>query len=333
MTSVASMPTAPAPRSRAVLTIATGRRAYIDMAINLARSFLLWNRDNGIEFYLATDSVDPMPPDLAAIRVLRHAPGELGVGFSMKLKMDTLARADQTLFIDADCLCMGPLDSVFARFEGRDVSVVGEPVASGEWFGDIERTRTQFGLPEIPKFNGGVYYFERGAGATRVFDQARALEEHYDALGLVRLRGCPNEEMLMSIAMGLHGCAPLPDDGTVHGELFAAPVLHHVDVVRGEAVLSNPPPGDPRHREGYPVRVIHPVIVHFLGDFTRKWPYLAQVRTLALIARGVPPAMARILVRAGFSWPARGMQWAVDRLRPAYRHIFGVRAVRASDRV
>lgn len=330
-TAIATTPDA-APR-RAVLTIATGRRAYIDMAINLARSFLLWNRDSGIDFYLATDSTDPMPPDLDGIHVLRHAPGELGVGFSMKLKMDTLSRAQQTLFVDADCLCIGPLAPVFDRFAGRAVSVVGDPVQSGEWFGDIERTRGHFGLPAIPKFNGGVYYFEQGDAATRVFEQARSLEHRYDDLGLVRLRDCPNEEMLMSIAMALNGCEPLHDDGTIHGELFAAPILHHVDVVHGEAVLSNPPPSDPRHRPGYPVRVIHPVIVHFLGDFTRKWPYRAQVKTLALIGAGVPPALARGVVLATYAWPARVGQWSMDLLRPAYRRIFGVRAVRASDRV
>lgn len=319
--------------SRAVLTIATGRRAYIDMAINLARSFLLWNRDSGIDFYLATDSTDPMPPDLDGIHVMRHAPGELGAGFTMKLNMDTLGRADETLFIDADCLCMGPLAPVFDRFSGRPVSVVGEPVRTGEWFGDIERTRGHFGLDAIPKFNGGVYFFEKSDEATRVYDHARALEPRYDELGLVRLRDCPNEELLMSISMALHGCLPLPDDGTVHGELFASPLLHHVDVVRGEAVLSNPPEGHPSHRPGYPVRVIHPVIVHFLGDFTRKWPYKAQVRTLALIGAGVPAGLARALVQVSYAMPARLLEWATDLLRPAYRLMFGVRTVRASDRV
>lgn len=324
---------APPRPSRAVLTIATGRRAYIDMAIHLARSFLLWNRDSDIAFYLATDTQDPMPADLAGIQVLRHAPGELGAGFSMKLRMDELLRADQTLFIDADCLCMGPLASVFDRFEGRAVSVVGEWVRDGEWFGDITRTRGHFDLHAMPKFNGGVYFIERGALASQVYARARSLEAHYDELGLVRLRGCANEELLMSIAMAEHGCAPLPDDGSVHGELFAAPLLHHVDVVRGEAVLSNPPAGHAAHREGYPVRVIHPVIVHFLGDFTRKWRYKAQVRTLALIAHGVPRSLARLAMRVGYALPASLGERLVDHLRPVYHRLFGVRAVRASDRV
>ena len=104
-------------------------------------------------------------------------------------------------------------------------------------------------------------------------------------------------------------------------------------MVRGEAVLSNPPEKHPSHRPGYPVRVIYPVIVHFLGDFTRKWPYKAQVRTLALIGAGLPAGLARWLLQVSYVLPARTLEWTTDLLRPVYRQVFGVRTVRASDRV
>ena len=46
--------------TRAVLTIATGKWVYLNMAIALARSFLWWHRDSSIEFYIATDIADPI---------------------------------------------------------------------------------------------------------------------------------------------------------------------------------------------------------------------------------------------------------------------------------
>lgn len=319
---------------RAVLTIATGRRLYFDMAIALARSFGLWHAASDIRFFIATDLEDSIPPDLASwVQVLRHPPGALGSGFSVKLHLDKLGPARQTLFIDADCLCFGPLDPVFDLFAGRAVSVVGGPVAEGEWFGDIGRTCRQFGLEALTKFNGGVYYIEPGAVASAVYGRARALESRYDDIGLVRLRDCPNEELLMSIAMGLEGCEGIDDDGTVHGELFSSPRILKLDLLSGQARLQNPPPGAEDHRPGYPVRTISPVVVHFLGDFTSKWPYRSQERILRLMCgKGWSRSLSRWLVLLGYSWPCRAQEWVRERLRPAYRRFFGPRPVRYDER-
>jgi hypothetical protein len=318
---------------RAVLTIATGKQVYLDMAIALARSFLWWHRDDAISFHIATDIAGPLPPDLARVNVLRFEPGALGKGFSMKLKLDELAPAAQTLFIDADCLCIGPLSPVFDRFEGHAVSVVGGNVSEGEWFGDIAATRAHFGLQAMPKFNGGVYYLEPGEHAARVYARARALEGRYDELGLVRLRGCANEELLLSIAMALEGCSGIEDDGTIHGELFAAPLLHDVDVLRGLARLENPPASDPAHRAGYPVREIAPVIVHFLGDFTTKWRYRAEERVLRLVSLyRVPAPIARAWVNLAYRYPSMWLERLRDALRPIYHRLFGTRAVKWGER-
>ncbi|MBA3485983.1 MAG: hypothetical protein H0T88_02115 [Lysobacter sp.] len=320
--------------TRAVLTIATGKWVYLNMAIALARSFLWWHRDSAIQFYIATDITGPLPADMDNIRILRFEPGALGRGFSMKLKLDQLAPADQTLFIDADCLCTGPLEPVFQRFAGHHVSVVGGSITDGEWFGDVATTRSHFGIEELPKFNGGVYYLERGEKASRVYSRARELEERYDSLGLVRLRGCANEELLMAISMALEGCRGIEDDGSIHGELFASPKLLEVDVLRGVARLSNPPLPDPAHRPGYPVREIAPVIVHFLGDFTTKWQYRAEERVLRLVSlRRLPAAIARTWVLVTYKDPAMRLEKFRDALRPLYRRLFGLREVRQSERV
>ena len=319
--------------TRAVLTIATGKRLYLDMAITLARSFQWWHRESAIEFVIATDIADPLPADLAGVRVLRFKPGELGVGFSMKLQLDRLAPADQTLFIDSDSLCLGPLEPVFDRFAGAPVAVLGTRVSEGEWFGDIARQCANFGIPAMPRFNGGVYYLERGERCKAVYDKARELEAHYDALGLVRLRGSPNEELLMSISMALHGCPVLEDDGRFYGDFFMHPLLDELDLLRGRVRLRNPAPDHSAHRPGYSVREIEPRIVHFLGDFTSKWPYRTEEKTLALIGRGVPAGLARSLVRTGYRLPAKWAERARDGLRPVYHRLFGYRSVRHVERV
>jgi len=321
-------------KTRAVLTIATGKRLYLDMAITLARSFLWWHPHSDIGFYIATDNADLLPSDLAEVKVLRFQPGELGVGFSMKLKLDQLAPADQTLFIDSDSLCLGPIGPVFDRFAGNGVSVLGANVREGEWFGDIATLCSHFSVPALPRFNGGVYYLEAGAVSKAVYERARALESQYDALGLVRLRGSPNEELLMSISMALQGCPVVEDDGSAYGDFFMHPILKQLDVLHGNIRMCNPPPPDPAHRPGYACREIQPRIVHFLGDFTSKWPYRAEAKVLRLVSlRRLPAGVARGWVNLVYRYPAMWLERMRDALRPLYRRLFGLREVKWSERV
>ena len=109
--------------NRAVLTIATGKPVYLELATTLARSFHVWNRDNDIEFVLVTDMPEEVPADLDWVKVVELEPGQYGYGFSPKLYLNEIATAAQTLFVDADCLCVGSLKPIFDRFAGRPVSV------------------------------------------------------------------------------------------------------------------------------------------------------------------------------------------------------------------
>src|SRR4051794_32250425 len=197
------------PVQRAVITIATGKPIYLAMAISLARSFFFWHRDFDVAFYIVTDREVALPADLDRVRLIAVKPGELGHGYATKLHLDLVAPAKQTLFIDADCLCAGNLSSLFDRFSGLHVSVVGGEIKQGDWFGDAAKLCARFNLECLPYFVGGMYYLEPGTKATAVYARARRLAPDYDELGLVRLRGQPNDELLMAIAMALEGCAAL----------------------------------------------------------------------------------------------------------------------------
>jgi hypothetical protein len=304
------------------------------MAVNLARSFLVWNDASEIKFYIVTDLMTTLPSDLTDIQVLRYDSDVLGKGFSSKLRLDQFTQSPRTLFIDADCLCVGPLDSVFDRFEGRDVSVVGDKITHGEWFGNISALLAGFGLSHMPKFNGGIYYLEKSTIATSVYEKARELEKDYDMLGMVRLRGKPNDELLMALAMGIHGLASLADDGTIMGDLYSCPELRSVDVLRGLSCLKNPPPPDKNHRTWYPVGIINPKVVHFLGDFTSGWQYRAESKKLELVFRWHFPCwLAEFLIFWSFTLRARLQNTCKSRFRPLYHRFFGFRKVSSSPRI
>lgn len=61
---------------KAAITIATGKRVYLDMALELARSFLFWNRSGTILFCIVTDLAFDLPPSLSGIRIIQVASGD-----------------------------------------------------------------------------------------------------------------------------------------------------------------------------------------------------------------------------------------------------------------
>jgi len=319
--------------SKAVITIATGKPIYLQMAVNLARSFKWWHRDSDIRFVLATDRKDLLPPDLSDLEVIELQPGELGSGFSPKLHLDKLAPADRTLFIDADCLCVGSLESVFDRFAGHAVSVVGATISQGEWFGDVAAVCKQFSVPALPKFNGGVYYLEKGELSDLIYAKARELEPQYDKIGLTRLRGRPNDELLMAIAMALHNQTAIPDDGSIFTDPQACPGGLSIDVLRGKSRLINPPAPHPKHQAWYPVTEAYPVLVHFLGHHTTIYPYTREVFRLALVENKLPILVIDVWSTLFCSIPQLSIRIFKNSLRPLYHQFFGTRAVSVSDRL
>ena len=262
------------------------------------------------------------------------AKGDLGVGFSSKLQLDQLAPAEQTLFLDADCLICGSLEPVFKRFQGQSVGVVGGSICEGDWFGNIAQLRTQLDLGPLPKFNGGVYYLEPGDTCSSIYSRARALEPLYDKLGLVRLRSRPNDELLMAIALAEAGLSALPDDGSILGDPQACQVGLRIDVPAGRSQLTNPPAGHRLHQTWYPVGTIRPLVVHFLAHHTDQHPYRTQAIQLLLMQRfSCSPQLARLVAELHFGLLAR-MQASSKRIfRPLYRRLFGVRAVKLSNRI
>ncbi len=318
--------------SRAVLTIAVGPKIYFEMAIALARSIRLWHDALDLPIAIATDSSDLLPADLFGVRVLHLQRGELGVGFEPKLHLDRIAPAERTLFIDADCLVYSRLDGAFEAFAGQAVSVVRERLSGdGERFGDVASYCQHLSVEEIPIFTGGIYYLE-GPEAQSVYAQARHLLLSYDRLGLVRLRGLPNEEVLVSGAMACHNLWGVPDGGSIVGDFQTSPGRASLDIIRGESRMTNPPPPSPDHCPWAPVRSIAPAIVHFLGSHNRLPDYRAEAATLRWIARGVPAEVARLTSRLAILWPRRSLLLLKSWLRPLYRRIFGTRPIPPTER-
>lgn len=305
------------------------------MACNLARSFIWWHPLSDIKFYIATDFPQFIPQELQSkIGILSFKEGELGQSFSSKLYLDKLAPSPQTLFIDSDCLIYGSLEFVFEHFNGNSVSVVGTYISDGEWFGDVKKVISQFNFSQIPKFNGGIYYLEKNELAHKVYEKAREIEPQYDNIGLQRLRGKANDELLMALAMEFYAQKPLKDTGVYMSDPQACPGYMYADVISGKRVLTNPAKPHKNHQSWYPFLKVKPVVIHYLGYYTHHCPYLSDAFILKLVLdKKIPVFIAKLISIFYVSLPFYSMFYAKEIFRPIYRLIFGFRKVKTSDRI
>lgn len=320
--------------NKTIITIATGKQLYTHLAVNLARSFFWWHVDSDIKFKLITNQPDSLPTDLkdkVQLHVIKT--GEFGIGFSSKLYLDQFIEDGQNIFIDSDCLIFGKLDQLFSRFKNHDVSVIGGYIKEGEWFGNVKNVCQKFNVPHLPKFNGGIYYLEKGVKASSVYQTARKLERKYDEIGFVRLRNQPNDEVVMALAMQLHGQTPIVDDGRIMSDPQACPGGYKIDVIKGNRWLINPPLPHLLHQSWYPFHKVSPLIIHFLGYYTQHYPYKRETYRLKKAFNNQLGFVEELVGLFTIQYPAQISNWVKNSFRPLYRMAFGTRKVKQSERL
>lgn len=308
---------------RSAFTIATGPKSYKRMAINCAHSFRRWN---DIPFVIYSDDELLLPAGLKDVEVRIIDKYKYGFGFSVKLHMDRFAITEKSLFIDADCLVVGDLSPLFDAFDGKPVGILGVMKSDGELFGNVSEICSQVGIPALPQFNGGLYYVEKGPDSDRIFIQARQLEPDYDRLGIVRLRGQPNDEMLIGIALAKAGVLPVLNSGEFYADLQWWPEVLKFDVLKGVAQMRNPPKGAANHQDIFPASEALPLVVHFLGHHVEGVLYKRETIKLrfskfTLVAR---------LVATVATLPQSLWLKLKDVFRPLFRRFLGFRSIRRS---
>lgn len=310
--------------TKCAFTVATGKKTYKDMAVHLALS-VARNSPN-TPFILFTDSLFEVPKALKRSNFRLIEVENIRTGFSSKLRLAELVDVERSLFIDADCLVYRDLTPIFEAAQGSPVGVFGYSKKKGEFFCDVEKTCQAFDVASLPHFNGGLYYIERGEASAAVYSRALELEPRYDEIGLVRLRGQPNEEILMSISLAEHGIQPVANDGTLYADFQWWPQVDTLNVVRQKSSMQNPPPPHPLHQGTFPATSANPIVVHFLGHHAERPLYRREC--LAVRLPGwipAPDSVASVIMS-----PLFVKEKAREILRPAYRKLFGTRKVKES---
>lgn len=204
------------------LTLATGSRLYVEIALNLALSLKL--NDSSRPICLVTDRATHLPETHRRHfdDVVFIGPRDGFHGCLNKLRVHECSPYGETMFVDSDCvLVKNDMDRHWGRFASPGFNIAGSVVTTGNWYGfDIAEVIGKLGIPYMVRMNSGVFYFRAGAATTLFFDTAlRLVDEHKELLGSFHRNKLQlADEPFIGAALGTLGVTPIaynPADGSI----------------------------------------------------------------------------------------------------------------------
>ncbi len=191
--------------NRLVLTIATGKRKFAEMAMGLGRSLSLIG--DTTPRAVITDRTDYDWKRYFDLVLPPEDPPEM-IFFT---KLTGLARTEfnQILFVDGDTLAFQKLDPIFTACEGKRFAVQGHWVKEGDWYGRIKDHCQRHGVQALPRFNGGMIYYERHPETEAFIAQLRADAPKVAEMGIGRDDPLYPDEPLIAIRMAQSGFGTL----------------------------------------------------------------------------------------------------------------------------
>ncbi len=251
-----------------ILTVATGKKRYIDMAKTLAISLEL--NFPSVSRAIVTDSNDPELKKLFSHII--PADKSIQLSFLQKVNIYNYSPYQKTLFIDADCMVVRSIKFLFDLFNGKHVSVMGKTITDGKLFGtQLAEVKQKIKFDFMPVFNGGVYYFEKSIEAKKVFEDANYVIDNYVSLGINKHRGDLADEPIMAFAMAMNNMEPVDDNAKGMYTPVGQNGQFKMDVLKGYCTFMK------REQE------VNPAIMHFGGGYPEAFHYRREKAKLKLV--------------------------------------------------
>lgn len=193
--------------TRGFITIATGHEKYFHLALNLLRSYRAC-AINPLPFAILTDKENEYTKEFDDVFLL----GSLATGSYMdKLYLAEYVPYDETIFVDADSLCLSDPNEVFEDFqECGDVSFYGwiTPLDSPSgWFNYAKCHEYKDKIQYHIGGHGGLCYFRRTEKCKEIMSLARKISGEYDKYDFSYFSK-PADEPVIALAMAVTGCIP-----------------------------------------------------------------------------------------------------------------------------
>ncbi|MBE9004866.1 hypothetical protein IQ259_07410 [Fortiea sp. LEGE XX443] len=255
---------------KGIITFAYGKPKFINMAKTLARSLRLHSPT--IPCAIVTDCQEDPELEKLFDHLIPFQP-EYGGNMKQKLYLDIYSPFQKTLYVDSDSIVVRDINFIFEAFQDRSFSLPGERYLTfGEqdpYIKDLDFILNHFGLTKLPKFNGGLYYFDKSETAQSMFDTTRSILANWEKLGFNVWRGDgPCDEPIVAIAMTLHNQTMFSDSGSMMRTPVGIRGSLDVDVINSKCTFQK-----------YE-KIVSPAIVHFAGDWLQHPVYAREALKL-----------------------------------------------------
>lgn len=195
------------------VTIATGDEQYYKMAVNLLHSYRHFS-ENPLPFAILAERENAYTAEFDDVRLFSQAHRN----YLDKLQMFEYLPYDVNIFIDADCLAFGDLNSLFEVFQNADdFSCFGRVLPLGDKTGWFEYENLGELKPQVSYvvgLHGGIYYMRRTELCRHVMETAQKLVPQYSQFRFKGNFSTPGDEPLIALSMAMLGCRPIPHDLT-----------------------------------------------------------------------------------------------------------------------
>jgi len=263
---------------RIVYTLAVGKPKFAHCALGLGRSLKLIG--DTTRRVVVTDQRD-FPWDKSFDEVIAPEDPIEWIFFS---KLTALKRtdADQVLFIDGDCLAFRRLDPIFDYCQGRGLSVQGDWVTQGDWYGSVPEHLRKNKVDRLPQFNGGLIYYERTPECEAFIETCYEYGRRAKELGFQRDDPLIPDEPCIALAMAQTGKGHLiPDTMDFQNSATGLIGKLNLDVSKGECDFVC---------RRYDTRFVRPYVFHASRyiNFLTYWRQLDRLRELEEYADAHP---------------------------------------------
>jgi hypothetical protein len=250
------------PEKRGLITLAIGKK-YAVQAKYLAYSCMIHAP------HVLRAAITDVPERLSSLYdFIIPFDKNTGDPFSVKTQLHTYTPFEQTLFLDADSLLIGNIDSYWQFLKSRPFVYYSNLITRGNWYTNIAELIEKINIPWIPQINSGMLLFNNCEETKNIFDTAyyysvNGKKENID-IPFFRGKMLPDEPFL-AIALVKHDIKPVEDHGRFSRTLINAEKVH-INVIKGIASFQ---------KEGKPV---FPLVVHFCGRFGAFFYFFERIK-------------------------------------------------------
>jgi hypothetical protein len=247
---------------KGLITIAVGKK-YVLQAKYLAYSCLL-NAPHILRSVI-TDNPEFLTPFYDIVIPFNREYEDV---FSLKTRLYLYTPFEKTLYLDADSLIINAIDSYWNALDDQAFAYEGALFDQGDWYFNIETVIKQLNIPWLPKFNSGMFLFDKSKKAKDIFDTAYYyfMNNKKENLNIPFFReNMYPDEPFFAISFSKNDVKPVKDYGRFSRTLIDAKKIR-INVVKRIACFT---------KQGV---ILTPFIVHFCGRFGGVFYFFEKLR-------------------------------------------------------